>query len=81
MVTGCSHLKDIPGYEFYGRMQGRTTVDGVEEMAKFFVNFGGMPYERAEASMRTFASQVAPELRKIIPLQRQQLARTGCVAA
>ncbi|MGD9765003.1 MAG: LLM class flavin-dependent oxidoreductase [Candidatus Binatia bacterium] len=105
------HLKNIRGYEFYDKMQRRTTSDGVAEMAKFFVNlqawgtptqcyekvvemqkltaaegyvaifsFGGMPYDLAEASMRRFAREVAPELRKIVPADQQQIARTGLAA-
>jgi alkanesulfonate monooxygenase SsuD/methylene tetrahydromethanopterin reductase-like flavin-dependent oxidoreductase (luciferase family) len=40
-------------------------------------SYGGMPYELAEQSLRLFASEVMPELRKRVPLEDQLLARAG----
>jgi alkanesulfonate monooxygenase SsuD/methylene tetrahydromethanopterin reductase-like flavin-dependent oxidoreductase (luciferase family) len=40
-------------------------------------SYGGMPYEYAEENLRTFATEVAPELRKRIPLEAQIIARAG----
>ncbi len=40
-------------------------------------SYGGMPYEIAEESLRLFANEVAPELRKYVPLEDQLIARAG----
>ena len=40
-------------------------------------SYGAMPYEIAEESLRLFANEVAPELRKYVPLQDQLIARAG----
>lgn len=44
-------------------------------------SYGGMPYEIAEESLRLFANEVAPELRKYVPLQDQLIARAGVGAS
>ena len=44
-------------------------------------SYGGMPYEIAEESLRLFANEVAPELRKSVPLQDQLIARAGVGAS
>jgi alkanesulfonate monooxygenase SsuD/methylene tetrahydromethanopterin reductase-like flavin-dependent oxidoreductase (luciferase family) len=40
-------------------------------------SYGGMPYEIAEESLRLFASEVAPELRKYVSREDQLIARAG----
>ncbi len=40
-------------------------------------SYGGMPYDYAEKSMRLFAREVAPELRKLVPLEKQLIAKAG----
>jgi hypothetical protein len=40
-------------------------------------SYGGMPYDLAEASLRLFAAEVMPELKKQIPLADQLIARAG----
>ena len=40
-------------------------------------SYAGMPYEAAEASMRLFASEVMPELKKHVPVEDQLIARAG----
>ena len=44
-------------------------------------SYGGMPYEIAEESLRLFANEVAPELRKYVPLEDQLIARAGVGAS
>ena len=38
-------------------------------------SYGGMPYEIAEESLRLFASEVMPELKRRMPREDQLLAR------
>ncbi len=40
-------------------------------------SYGGMPYEIAEESLRLFANEVAPELRKYVAREDQLIARAG----
>ena len=40
-------------------------------------SYAGMPYDIAEASLRSFASEVMPELKKQIPIEDQLIARAG----
>ena len=40
-------------------------------------SYGGMPYEIAEESLRLFASEVMPELKRRMPREDQLLARAG----
>jgi hypothetical protein len=40
-------------------------------------SFGGMPYDLAEASVRLFAAEVMPQLRKRVPIEDQLIARAG----
>jgi alkanesulfonate monooxygenase SsuD/methylene tetrahydromethanopterin reductase-like flavin-dependent oxidoreductase (luciferase family) len=40
-------------------------------------SYGGMPYEMAEESLRLFARDVVPELRRHVPLEDQLIARAG----
>ncbi len=47
---------------------------GGESFAGVF-SFGGMPYEIAEESLRLFASEVMPELKRRMPREDQLLAR------
>jgi hypothetical protein len=41
------------------------------------LSYGGMPYDIAEHSVRTFANQVVPELRNVVPIEDQLIARAG----
>ncbi len=49
---------------------------GAEAFTAVF-SYAGMPYEDAEASMRLFASDVMPELKRHIPIEDQLIARAG----
>jgi alkanesulfonate monooxygenase SsuD/methylene tetrahydromethanopterin reductase-like flavin-dependent oxidoreductase (luciferase family) len=60
-------------YEKILDIQRRT---GAEAYTAVF-SYAGMPYDIAEASMRLFASEVMPELRKHVPIQDQLIARAG----
>ena len=60
-------------YEKILDIQRRT---GAEAYTAVF-SYAGMPYDIAEASMRLFASEVAPALRKHVPLEDQLIARAG----
>jgi hypothetical protein len=44
-------------------------------------SYAGMPYEDAEASLRLFAREVMPELKKHVPIEDQLIARAGSAAA
>jgi len=44
-------------------------------------SYGGMPYDLAEQSLRLFAAEVMPELKKLVPLQDQLIARAGLGSA
>jgi alkanesulfonate monooxygenase SsuD/methylene tetrahydromethanopterin reductase-like flavin-dependent oxidoreductase (luciferase family) len=43
-------------------------------------SYGGMPYEIAEESLRLFANEVMPELKRHVPLEDQLIARAGAGA-
>ena len=58
-------------YEKILATQGKT---GAEAFVGVF-SYGGMPYEIAEESLRLFASEVMPELRRYAPREDQLLAR------
>ncbi len=60
-------------YEKILDIQRRT---GAEAYTGVF-SYAGMPYDIAEASMRLFAGEVAPQLRKHVPIQDQLIARAG----
>jgi alkanesulfonate monooxygenase SsuD/methylene tetrahydromethanopterin reductase-like flavin-dependent oxidoreductase (luciferase family) len=60
-------------YEKILDIQRRT---GAEAYTGVF-SYAGMPYDIAEASMRLFASEVAPALRKHVPIEDQLIARAG----
>jgi alkanesulfonate monooxygenase SsuD/methylene tetrahydromethanopterin reductase-like flavin-dependent oxidoreductase (luciferase family) len=60
-------------YEKILDIQRRT---GAEAFNGVF-SYGGMPYDLAEASLRLFASEVMPELKKQIPSADQLIARAG----
>ncbi len=49
---------------------------GAEAFTGVF-SYAGMPYEEAEASMRLFATEVMPELKKHVPIEDQLIARAG----
>jgi alkanesulfonate monooxygenase SsuD/methylene tetrahydromethanopterin reductase-like flavin-dependent oxidoreductase (luciferase family) len=60
----------------YNRIVDVSNRTGAEAFNGVF-SYGGMPYEYAEQNLRTFATEVAPELRKRIPLEAQVIARAG----
>ena len=60
-------------YEKIIEIQRRT---GAEAYTGVF-SYAGMPYEEAEASMRLFAAEVMPELKKHVPIEDQLIARAG----
>ncbi len=60
-------------YEKILDIQRRT---GAEAFNAIF-SFGAMPYDLAEASMRLFAAEVTPELRRCVPIEDQLIARAG----
>ncbi len=60
-------------YEKILEIQKRT---GAEAYTAVF-SYGGMPYDIAEASMRLFATDVMPELKKHVPVEDQLIARAG----
>ena len=60
-------------YEKVLDIQRRT---GAEAFTAVF-SYAGMPYDIAEASMRLFAAEVMPELRKHVPIEDQLIARAG----
>ena len=49
---------------------------GAEAFTGVF-SYGGMPYDLAEASLRLFASEVMPQLKRQVPVQDQLIARAG----
>ncbi|HUE40091.1 MAG TPA: LLM class flavin-dependent oxidoreductase [Candidatus Binatia bacterium] len=60
-------------YEKILDIQKRT---GAEAFNAVF-SYGAMPYDLVEASMRLFASEVMPQLKKHVPLEDQLIARAG----
>src|SRR5207244_235588 len=60
-------------YEKVLDIQKRT---GAEAFNGVF-SYGGMPYDLAESSLRLFASEVMPELKRHIPAGDQLIARAG----
>jgi alkanesulfonate monooxygenase SsuD/methylene tetrahydromethanopterin reductase-like flavin-dependent oxidoreductase (luciferase family) len=60
-------------YEKILDIQRRT---GAEAFNGVF-SYGGMPYDVAEASLRLFASEVMPELKRRVPVEDQLIARAG----
>jgi len=40
-------------------------------------SYGAMPYDLAEGSLRLFANEVMPELKKVVPAEEQAIARAG----
>jgi alkanesulfonate monooxygenase SsuD/methylene tetrahydromethanopterin reductase-like flavin-dependent oxidoreductase (luciferase family) len=60
-------------YEKILDIQRRT---GAEAYTGVF-SYAGMPYDIAEASTRLFATEVAPQLRKHVPIEDQLIARAG----
>src|SRR5262249_57958516 len=79
--------KFVLGLQFWGApeqcydrildIQNRT---GAEAFNGIF-SYGGMPYDLAESSLRLFAAEVMPELRKRVPIEDQLIARAGVGAA
>jgi len=60
-------------YEKILDIQRRT---GAEAFNGVF-SYGGMPYDIAEASLRLFAGEVMPELKRRVPIEDQLIARAG----
>jgi hypothetical protein len=60
-------------YEKVMDIQRRT---GAEAYTGIF-SYGGMPYDLAEASLRLFAGEVMPELKRRVPVEDQLIARAG----
>jgi alkanesulfonate monooxygenase SsuD/methylene tetrahydromethanopterin reductase-like flavin-dependent oxidoreductase (luciferase family) len=60
-------------YEKILDIQRRT---GAEAFNAVF-SYGAMPYDLVEASMRLFAGEVMPELKRCIPIEDQLIARAG----
>jgi alkanesulfonate monooxygenase SsuD/methylene tetrahydromethanopterin reductase-like flavin-dependent oxidoreductase (luciferase family) len=60
-------------YEKVMDIQRRT---GAEAYTGIF-SYGGMPYDMAEASLRLFAGEVMPELKRRVPVEDQLIARAG----
>jgi alkanesulfonate monooxygenase SsuD/methylene tetrahydromethanopterin reductase-like flavin-dependent oxidoreductase (luciferase family) len=60
----------------YEKIIETQTRMGAEAFTGVF-SYAGMPYEDAAASMRLFASDVMPELKKHIPVSDQLIARAG----
>ena len=54
------------------------TIDhtGGEAFTGIF-SYADMPYDEAEASLRLFAREVMPELKKHVPIEDQLIARAG----
>jgi alkanesulfonate monooxygenase SsuD/methylene tetrahydromethanopterin reductase-like flavin-dependent oxidoreductase (luciferase family) len=60
-------------YEKILDVQRRTSAEAFTGV----FSYGGMPYDLAESSLRLFASEVMPELKKHVPLGDQLIARAG----
>ncbi len=60
-------------YEKVVKLQGMT---GADSFIGVF-SYAGMPYEHAEESLRLFAREVMPELKKQIPPDEQRVAKAG----
>jgi hypothetical protein len=60
-------------YEKILDIQRRT---GAEAYTGIF-SYGAMPYDLAEASLRLFANEVMPELKRCVPVEDQLIARAG----
>jgi hypothetical protein len=43
-------------------------------------SYGGMPHDLAERNMRMFAREVMPELKKLVPVEKQFIARSAAGA-
>ena len=52
---------------------------GAEAFTAVF-SYGGMPYDLAERNMRMFAQEVMPELKKLVPVEEQIIARSAATA-
>jgi alkanesulfonate monooxygenase SsuD/methylene tetrahydromethanopterin reductase-like flavin-dependent oxidoreductase (luciferase family) len=60
-------------YERVVDIQNRT---GAEAFTAIF-SYGAMPYDLSEASLRLFAAEVMPALKKRVPVEDQLIARAG----
>jgi alkanesulfonate monooxygenase SsuD/methylene tetrahydromethanopterin reductase-like flavin-dependent oxidoreductase (luciferase family) len=60
-------------YEKIVDIQKRTGAEAFNAV----LSYGAMPYDLAESSVRLFASEVMPELKRRIPIEDQLIARAG----
>jgi len=60
-------------YEKILDIQSRTAAEAFTGI----FSYGGMPYDLAESSLRLFAAEVMPELKRRVPLEDQLIARAG----
>lgn len=60
----------------YEKILATQSKTGAEAFVGVF-SYGAMPYDIAEHSMQTFANEVAPQLRSVVPVEDQLIARAG----
>jgi alkanesulfonate monooxygenase SsuD/methylene tetrahydromethanopterin reductase-like flavin-dependent oxidoreductase (luciferase family) len=60
----------------YARVVDIQNRTGAEAFTAIF-SYGAMPYDLAEASLRLFAGEVMPALKKRVPIEDQLIARAG----
>jgi alkanesulfonate monooxygenase SsuD/methylene tetrahydromethanopterin reductase-like flavin-dependent oxidoreductase (luciferase family) len=63
----------------YNRILDFKKKTGAEAFTAIF-SYGGMPYDLAERNMRMFAREVMPELKKLVPVEQQMIARSAAGA-
>jgi alkanesulfonate monooxygenase SsuD/methylene tetrahydromethanopterin reductase-like flavin-dependent oxidoreductase (luciferase family) len=63
----------------YNRILEFKKNTGAEAFTAVF-SYGGMPYDVAERNMRMFAREVMPELKKVVPVEQQVIARSAVAA-
>jgi alkanesulfonate monooxygenase SsuD/methylene tetrahydromethanopterin reductase-like flavin-dependent oxidoreductase (luciferase family) len=63
----------------YNRILEFKKNTGAEAFTAIF-SYGGMPYDLAERNMRMFAREVMPELKMVVPVEQQVIARSAAGA-
>ena len=63
----------------YEKLREHHEITGAQGLILVFT-YGGIPYDRAESSMRLFASKVLPEVSKIVPLEQQTVTLAATAA-
>ncbi len=63
----------------YEKLREHHEITGAQGLILVFT-YGGIPYDRAESSMRLFASKVLPEVSKIVPLEKQTVTLAATAA-